>query len=472
MPKKRSARAVASAAPVEPPPESARDTLSTAIYEVAESADVLGRRVSSRIRAKKVEVQATQNAQTDNAAAVAAALDEGELSPLSALEEEDGPPKKKRRRTKKNAEPEVYEIEPVETKDTTWRGRLGYACLNTILRNSKPDPTFCSRTCRLETIRKNGLDFAKDLGKQNARDLLKLVQWNEDNNIRFLRVSSEMFPFASHDKQGYSLEYAAEELRAVGELANKLGHRLTSHPGQFTQLGSPKPNVVKASVRELEYHTSMFELMGIGKDGVIIIHMGGVYGDKPSTLARFKENYRQLPENIKARLVLENDEICYNVDDLLPVCEELNIPIIFDYHHDWIYPSAQPPEVLLPRINAIWHAKGIRPKQHLSSPRPGAVSVMQRRAHAGRCPALPDALEVEGAGWWWAGEGDDRHKEYTDLMIEAKDKEQAVFELYRRYELQPVVWGNLRPAKPDPPFDAPSPAKKRSAKKGAASMLD
>lgn len=55
-------------------------------------------------------------------------------------------------------------------------GRLGYACLNTILRATKPEPIFCSRTCRKDTIHKNGIDFAKDLGKQNARDLCKLIQ--------------------------------------------------------------------------------------------------------------------------------------------------------------------------------------------------------------------------------------------------------------------------------------------------------
>ncbi|KAI0315922.1 UV-endonuclease UvdE-domain-containing protein [Amylostereum chailletii] len=359
----------------------------------------------------------------------------------------DAPPKKRKRRTKaEDLEPVVYDIPPVDPRTTLWRGRLGYACLNTILRHSKPEPTFCSRTCRLDTIRKNGLDFAKDLGLQNARDLRKLIQWNEDNKIRFMRISSEMFPFASHGTHGYGLEYAAAELKAAGDLANALGHRMTLHPGQFTQLGSPKADVIDASVRELEYHCELLRLMGMGKDSVIVIHMGGVYGDKPATLARFKEIYSaRLSEEAKARLVLENDEICYNADDLLPVCEELHIPLIFDYHHDWIYPSAHPLPQLLQRVNALWHAKGIRPKQHLSAPRPGAVSVMERRAHAGRCETLPGALEEEGAGWWWVGAGKERKREYVDLMVEAKDKEQAVLQLYRTYGLEEVVWGNLRP---------------------------
>ncbi|KAI0030146.1 UV-endonuclease UvdE-domain-containing protein [Vararia minispora EC-137] len=390
------------------------------------------------------------------------------------MSEDALPSPKRRRQAKRPDESVVYDIPPVESKTTTWRGRLGFACLNTVLRAMKPEPVFCSRTCRIDTILKNGLDFAKNLGKRNALDLLELVKWNEKNkhicSIRFMRVSSEMFPFASHKVYGYSLDYAAAELKAVGDLANSLGHRLTSHPGQFTQLGSPKEDVVAASVRELKYHVSMFELMGIGRDGVIIIHMGGMYGDKQVTLERFKSNYQRLPQDIKDRLVLENDEMCYNVDDLLPVCEELMIPIVFDYHHDWIYPSSEPPERLLPRINATWQTKGIRPKQHLSSPRPGALTVMQRRAHAARCPELPAALDVEDAGWWRAADGS---VQYVDLMVEAKDKEQAVFELHRMYALADVVLENLRPARPDPGFageardGAASPRKRRSRRKGA-----
>ncbi|KAI0064003.1 UV-endonuclease UvdE [Artomyces pyxidatus] len=391
------------------------------------------RRTSARIRSKADAAVAS----------TPLVVAQKEVSP-SLLDE--APPKKRRRKTKDDR-PTVYDILPVQQLTTTYRGRLGYACLNTILRATKPDPIFCSRTCRIDTILKNGLDFAKNLGLQNANDLCKLIQWNEDNQIKFLRISSEMFPFASHATYGYDLDYASAELKVAGDLAKSLGHRMTLHPGQFTQLGSPKENVVEASIRELQYHCSILNLMGMGKDSVIIIHMGGMYGDKPATLARFKENYTtKLSDDIKARLVLENDEMCYNADDLLPLCEELDIPIVFDYHHNWIFPSADPLPTLLPRINAIWHRKGIRPKQHLSSPRPGATTLMERRAHAGRCATLPDALQDEGAGWWRAPSGE---MMWVDLMIEAKDKEQAVLQLYRTYGLAPVIWENLRPEEAD-----------------------
>ncbi|KAI0305111.1 UV-endonuclease UvdE-domain-containing protein [Multifurca ochricompacta] len=119
--------------------------------------------------------------------------DDSSLTDLSQLEQPQSPPKKRRRKTKV-VEPIVYDIPPVESKTTAYRGRLGYACLNTILRALKPDPIFCSRTCRIDTILKHGLNFAKGLGIQNVKDLAKLIQWNEDNGIRFMRISSELFP--------------------------------------------------------------------------------------------------------------------------------------------------------------------------------------------------------------------------------------------------------------------------------------
>ncbi|KAH7927536.1 UV-endonuclease UvdE [Leucogyrophana mollusca] len=338
----------------------------------------------------------------------------------------EDPPKRKRKIRAPKPEP-VYVIPDVERKETTFHGRLGYACLNTVLRNKRPasEATFCSRTCRIDSIKKNGLDWVKDLGRQNVQDMLQLIEWNEQNNIRFMRISSEMFPFASHETYGYSLTYCASLLAEVGALAKKYGHRLTTHPGQFTQLGSPREAVVRASIRELEYHCQMLDLMGIGPDGVMIIHGGGVYGDKAATLQRIKKTIQEdLPKGVRDRLVLENDELCYNAADLLPLCTELSVPLVFDYHHDNINPSpGLPPASIIEQANKIFAARGIKPKQHLSEPREGAVSVMERRAHADRCQSLPNDLPDD-----------------MDLMIEAKDKEQAVLHLYRMYNLHPVIY--------------------------------
>ncbi|KAL8292799.1 hypothetical protein RQP46_001411 [Phenoliferia psychrophenolica] len=266
------------------------------------------------------------------------------------------------------------------------------------------------------------MEFLKELGRKNIIDLTKLIHWNVQNKIFFLRMSSEIFPFASHPDLGYTLEYASEELKLAGDTAKRLGVRLTTHPGQFTQLGSPRESVLSNAARDLKYHCELMDRMGLDQDSG-----GGVYGDKAAAMERFRANFRLLPLNVRNRVVLENDEMCYNVDDLLPVCEELEIPLVLDYHHDWIYPSSQTPTEMMPRILATWK-RGIKPKQHLSEPRFGAVTTMEKRAHSDRCQRLPEGLPDD-----------------MDLMIEAKDKEQAVLHLFRIYNLQPTIHESLRP---------------------------
>ncbi|PNP39424.1 hypothetical protein TGAMA5MH_08630 [Trichoderma gamsii] len=333
-----------------------------------------------------------------------------------------------------------------------WKGRLGYSLLISIEANA----IFSSRTCRISSIidhryplqdptqpehpTKNrpdktkppdvqrGLKFVQDLGLANARDIVKMLRWNDKYGIRFMRLSSEMFPFASHQEHGYKLApFAADVLAEAGKVAAELGHRLTTHPGQYTQIASPRKEVVVASFRDLEYHDEMLSLLTLpeqmDRDAVMILHMGGVYGDKAATLDRFRENYSRLTEGVKKRLVLENDDVSWSVHDLLPICEELNIPLVLDYHHHNIIFDSSVREgtldimSLYDRIEKTWSRKNIKQKMHYSEPTADAVTPRDRRKHSARVKVLPPC------------------KPDMDLMIEAKDKEQAVFELMRTFKL-------------------------------------
>lgn len=331
---------------------------------------------------------------------------------------------------------------------------MGQACLNTYLRTAEPS-VFCSRTCRIASILEHrhplhdllqpehatknrpdknkpadvalGMAYVESLGLANARDIVKMIEWNEKYGIKFFRLSSQMFPFASHSEYGYSLSFASEPLAQAGALAARLGHRLTMHPGQFTQLASPRKEVFAAALRDLTFHDELLSLLKLpeqlNRDAVLVIHMGGMYGDKLATLDRFRTNYKQLPESIKQRLVLENDDVCWSVHDLLPVCEELNIPLVLDFHHhNIVHESAADKSdfhisQLFDRIHKTWTKKGITQKMHYSEPTAGAKSPREMRKHSARVKSLPPCPPD------------------MDLMIEAKDKEQAVFDLMRIYNL-------------------------------------
>lgn len=337
-----------------------------------------------------------------------------------------------------------------------WKGRLGYACLNTYLRSATP-PVFASRTCRIASILEHrhplkdpsqpehatknrpdkdqpadiarGQAYVEAIGVANAKDIPKMLRWNDRYGIKFLRLSSEMFPFASHDVYGYKLApFASEALAEAGRVATELGHRLTTHPGQFTQLGSPRPEVITAALRDLDYHCELLDLLKLppqqDRDAVMVLHMGGIFGDKEATLQRFRDNYAKLPQKVKDRLVLENDDVCYSVHDLLPICEELNIPMVLDFHHhnivfdaDKIREGTHDIMGLYDRIKATWDRKQIKQKMHYSEPTPAAVTGRERRKHNPRPATLPPCAPD------------------MDLMIEAKDKEQAVFELMRTFKL-------------------------------------
>ncbi|KXT06083.1 hypothetical protein AC578_1425 [Pseudocercospora eumusae] len=337
-----------------------------------------------------------------------------------------------------------------------WKGRLGYACLNTYLRNSNP-PVFQSRTCRIQSILEHrhplqdpsqpehptknrpdrskpadvalGQKYVEELCLANVRDISKMIRWNDRYHIKFLRLSSEMFPFASHPEYGYSLApFASDALAEAGKVIAQHGHRVTTHPGQFTQLGSPRRSVIDNAIRDLAYHDELLTLLKLpeqdNKDAVMILHMGGVFEGKEETLQRFREEYVKLPHSIKNRLVLENDDVSWTVHDLLPVCEELNIPLVLDYHHhnimfdaDKIREGTKDIMDLYPRIKATWNRKGIRQKMHYSEPTPAAITGRQRRKHSPRVATLPPCAQD------------------MDLMIEAKDKEQAVLELMRIFKL-------------------------------------
>lgn len=186
--------------------------------------------------------------------------------------------------------------------------------------------------------------------------------------------------------------------------------------------------MIKNALRDLDYHAEMLSLLKLppqeDRNAVMILHMGGVFGDKEATLNRFRDSYKTLPQGVKNRLVLENDDVSWSVHELLPICEELNIPLVLDYHHNNIIFDADKMREgtkdimgLYERITATWTRKGITQKMHYSEPTPAAITGRQRRKHSPRVATLPPCSPD------------------MDLMIEAKDKEQAVFELMRVFKL-------------------------------------
>ena len=304
--------------------------------------------------------------------------------------------------------------------------QLGLCCLNTELRELKP-PVFCSRTMIMRSIKEKGVECLKEKIKQNLEDVVKMIEWNEANGIRVMRLSSHLFPHKTNpDIEDYNFEFAEELLKKIGETYKKYGHRLTFHPGQYNVIGTIDEKKFQHTIDDLEYHADVLDKIGVDQNGVMVIHGGGTYGDKEKTIERWCENYEKLPEKIKKRLVLENCEKSFSIADCLNISKRVNIPVVLDTHHYDCFKHYHPEEIpnikpaadYIPDILESWKRKGIKPKFHVSEQGSGRVG-----HHSDLIETIPDyLLEIP-----------EKYGVEIDIMIEAKLKEQAIFKLYEKY---------------------------------------
>ena len=216
---------------------------------------------------------------------------------------------------------------------------IGYACINMELSNSKPR-IFTGRSMIKRTFESKGIEYASELGLDNCKDLFKIIKWNKENGFKFFRITSNLFPWCSEYNLSNMPDYdeICGVLSDIGKYVSDNNMRITSHPGPFNVLTSPHPHVVDNCITDLSIHGEVFDLMGLSRTpyNKINIHIGGVYGDKVSAMKRFCENFHRLPESVKSRLTVENDDkaTMYSVVDLYEgVYKVIGIPIVFDYHH-------------------------------------------------------------------------------------------------------------------------------------------
>ena len=222
----------------------------------------------------------------------------------------------------------------------------GYACINMGFSNRpKSQRITTNRTMIKRTFFEKGIGYASELALQNVRDLYKILEWNLENDIYFYRLSSDMIPWASEyemeELPDYNLILAAA--MKAGNFAREHGMRLTSHPGPFNKLASPKERVFQLTYKDLKVHGDLFDMIGLPRTpyAKLNIHVGAAYGDKPFALDNFCRNFERLPENVRSRLTVENDDktSLYSTLELYEgVYKRIGIPIVFDYHHHMLHP--------------------------------------------------------------------------------------------------------------------------------------
>ncbi|EIE22309.1 UV-endonuclease UvdE [Coccomyxa subellipsoidea C-169] len=279
------------------------------------------------------------------------------------------------------------------------------------LREQKP-PIFTNRDCIQKTFLDKGLPYISSLALENTRALAGIIHWNHQHGIRFFRLSSNILPWCTEYDLEQLPDYAAiaDELAFAGKLARAYDQRLTFHPPHFIKLGAEDGPLVDRSIKELEVHSQVLDLMGYtpSHENKVNIHVGGVYGDKEATLQRFAANFRRLSPGCQKRLTVENDDIpnSYSMQDLLPLHDKTGIPLVFDFHHQKFCPGTWTTKEAVHAAIATW-PEGVRPVVHWSESQEG------RKPHA-HSDYVSGPMELYGL------------EDKVDVMIEAKCKERAL----------------------------------------------
>jgi UV DNA damage endonuclease len=285
-----------------------------------------------------------------------------------------------------------------------------------------------NRTMVKRTFNEKGLDYVSELALLNAKDVIRILEWNRLNGISLFRLSSALIPWGDNIDITQLKDYKEikSELKKAGDYAKFWNMRINSHPGPFNVLVSPSESVVEKTIADLELHGKVFDMMGLSKTPYnnINIHCNGVYGDKKAAMDRFIKNFQRLSKSVQSRLTIENDDkgSMYSVKDLMYIYENIGIPIVFDYHHHQFCTGDLSEEAALKLAATTW-PKGIKQEVHYSESKALHENNPKEKpqAHSLYINTLPNTYGLD-----------------LDVMVEAKAKELAILP-YLKKELNEKV---------------------------------
>ena len=307
---------------------------------------------------------------------------------------------------------------------------LGYACINMQLSyptkwGNQPrgtSPITTNRSMIRRTYDAKGIAYASELSLLNVQDLERVIDWNEANGIKFYRMSSDVFPWASEHGIENLPDYhqICEVLQRCGDKAKQYGQRITTHPGPFNKLTSPNEQVVLNTIKDLEVHGQIFDLMGLPRTpyAKINIHVGAHYNDKQMAIGNFCRNFERLSASVRNRLTVENDDKAslYSTREL---CEQVHsrigIPVVHDFHHHVFCTGDLDQEEALLMASMTWG--DVTPVTHYS----------QSRSTEQNDPSIKP--QAHSDSYW---EPVNTYGLPVDVMLECKHKE---FGLYKMQEL-------------------------------------
>ncbi len=298
--------------------------------------------------------------------------------------------------------------------------RFGYVAMSMILEDCSPSKTITVANLSKIEAEEERIHKLTSLANTNLDNTQRLLYHNQAHDIKVFRITSKLIPLATHPiTQNWDwLNAVGDKLELMGLYAKENDLRISAHPDHYTLLNSPKEDVFEKTIEDLEYHSKIFDRMGLDSSAKLVMHVGGCYGNKTNSIQRFINNYKNLPTHLRRRIILENDDKIYTARDVLNICEQLDIPMVLDIHHHWCNNNNDDIKAYWPAIFDTWTHEILAPKIHVSSPKDDK----KFRSHAHNIdPVLfLDFLQMAKK----------LNKDF-DVMIEAKNKDLALFNLMK-----------------------------------------
>ncbi|PWK08373.1 UV DNA damage repair endonuclease UvsE [Tumebacillus permanentifrigoris] len=297
--------------------------------------------------------------------------------------------------------------------------RVGFVAMSVHLKNASPSSTMTVTNFQKIIDREAALRKLTSIAAKNLQNSLRVMRHAHAQGIHVYRFTSKIVPMIGHEltEDWDFWTKLKPEFEEVGKFVRDSGMRVSFHPDHFTLLNSKSETVIENSIADLERHVKMFNLMELDQRAKLVMHIGGTFKDKAESIQRFEDNYALIPDEVKRRVTLENDDKTYTVLETLELCERQGIPMVLDIHHHRCNPGNEDLRDLLPRIFATWDDTGLVPKIHVSSPK----SETDLRSHADYIelsdllPFLDLVHELGGSD--------------LDIMVEAKQKDDAAMRL-------------------------------------------
>ena len=294
--------------------------------------------------------------------------------------------------------------------------RLGYVAIALNLGKVTSSSTLTySRYSKLDE--KEQLEKLKSITYSNLGALEKILNYNIDNGIHFYRITSNLIPLATHPNVLWDYKrYFKEDFKYIGKIIRNSNMRVDLHPDQFNVINSLREDVVKSTLVNLNTAVDIFELINYD-EGKLVLHVGSAQGGKEKSIERFINNFNTFPDRVKRRIILENDDKIFTAKEVLEICKTLKIPMVLDIHHHNCNNEGENIEDYIEDIFKTWSNENLPPKIHFSSPR----EFENDKKHS-------DFINSEDFISFLDKIKNKVNVDF-DVMIEAKKKDQALFEL-------------------------------------------